>query len=694
MKLLAPSRAASSLTLGMVLLVATTMFAQQLSETKSGDGKTAQTVAEMISRFHISQKPIDDQISTQLFDRYLEQLDGRKLYFTQADIDGLSGYRTQLDDLLKGGDISFAYRAFDIYTARAAERISMAQKFIDAEHDFSLNEELEVDAEKLPWAATEKEVSERWRKQIKYDLLALLLDDTSLSTARERLHKRYHTLSLAAAQTEDSEKLEWFLSALTHCFDPHSSYMSPQSREDFRISMELKLEGIGAALRSEDGYTIVANVVPGGAADKDGRLKKEDKIIGVDKGDGEMVDVVEMKLSKVVRMIRGKGGTIVRLKVKTPDKPDEKDPSKVIKGETNIYELTRQMIELTSSEVKGEIMQSGDRLKGVPSMRIGVINIPSFYRDFRGAQKGLDNFKSTARDVQNVLQDFRDKGGVDVVVIDLRMNGGGALSEAIEVSGLFIDQGPVVQVKEPGDEKETHDDVNPGVVYSGPLVVLCNKLSASASEIFAGVIKDYRRGIIVGDSSTHGKGTVQNVMNVGNKGIPFFAGEDRGALKLTISQFYRVNGDSTQNQGVHSDVVLPSLIDHMDLGEQSLDNALKFDHIPAADYQPLNMVTPQVISSLMQNSQARISKDPEFQKLAHEIDQYLTRKNKKTISLNLDDRRKEKLEDNKYKSKEEKLTSEDPTDGPIFPDTNYNNEVLRIGIDYAQLLHDMKTARN
>lgn len=692
MKLLAPSRAASSLTIGMALLVATTMFAQQLSEKKSGDGKTAQTVAEMIARNHISQKPVDDAVSRQLFDRYLEQLDARKLYFTQADIDSLAGYRNQLDDLLRAGDISFAYRAFDIYAARANERIAMAQKFIDAEHDFTAEEELEVDADKLPWASTEQEIQERWRKQIKYDLLAILLDDVKMEQARERLHKRYHTLGLAASQTEDSEKLEWYLTSLAHCFDPHSSYMSPQTREDFRISMELKLEGIGAALRSEDGYTIVANIVPGGAADKDGRLKKEDKIIGVDKGDGVMVDVVEMKLSKVVRMIRGKGGTVVRLKVRTPDKPDEKDPNKVIKGEVKVYELTRQMIELTTSEVKGEIIQTGDRIQGTPAMKIGVISIPSFYRDFNGAQKGLDNFKSTARDVQAVLQDFRDKGGVDLIVVDLRMNGGGALSEAIEVSGLFIDEGPVVQVKEPGDEKETHDDVIPGVAYAGPLVVLCNKLSASASEIFAGVIKDYRRGIIVGDSSTHGKGTVQNVMSVGRQNIPFFAGEDRGALKLTISQFYRVNGDSTQNRGVQSDIVLPSLIDHMDLGEQSLENALKFDHIPAAEYTPLNLVSPQVISALTQNSQGRIGKNEEFQKLSHEIDQYLARKNKKTISLNLEARRKEKLEDNKYKSKEEKLTSEEPGEGPIFPDTNYNNEVLRIGIDYVQLLHDMKTA--
>jgi carboxyl-terminal processing protease len=303
----------------------------------------------------------------------------------------------------------------------------------------------------------------------------------------------------------------------------------------------------------------------------------------------------------------------------------------------------------------------------------------------------VDNFKSTSRDVFKILKDFQDKGGVDAIVIDLRMNGGGALNEAIEVSGLFIDEGPVVQIKVPGDEPDVQPDPIPDVAYDGPLVVLCNRLSASASEIFAGVIKDYRRGIVVGDTSTHGKGTVQNINPVGTTVAFLPIGEDRGALKLTISQFYRVNGASTQNQGVESDVVLPSLVDHMDFGEKFLDNALKADQIAAAEYHPVNMVTPQFLSSLVQNSQARVAKDAEFQKLAHEIDQWVVRKKKKTISLNLEKRRQERLEDSKSKSKEDKLT-EEPTEGPIFPDSYYNNEVLRIGLDYAQLVHGTKTA--
>src|SRR3990172_1427909 len=340
MKLSAPSRAASTLTAVMVLLVATTMFAQQLSEKKSSAGVTAKLVTEMIARDHISQKTVDDAVSAQLFDRYLEQLDPRKLYFTKADVEGLSGYRTNLDDQLKAGDVSFAFKAFDLYLARVAERIKLAQQLVDDRQDFTADEDLEIEADKLPWAATDAEIAERWRKQIKYDLLALKLEDTSDEKAKERLHQRYHAVATLAPQKEDSEKLELYLSSLAHCFDPHSAYLSPQSREDFSITMNLTLDGIGAALRSEDGYTIVASIVPGGAADKDGRLKKEDKIIAVDKGDGEMVDVVEMQLNKVVRMIRGKRGTQLRLKVKTPDRPDEKDISKIVKGETRIYDLT------------------------------------------------------------------------------------------------------------------------------------------------------------------------------------------------------------------------------------------------------------------------------------------------------------------------------------------------------------------
>lgn len=328
-----------------------------------------------------------------------------------------------------------------------------------------------------------------------------------------------------------------------------------------------------------------------------------------------------------------------------------------------------------------------------------MINIPSFYRDFRGAQNGVEDFKSTARDVLKVLYDFRDAGGVDGIIIDLRTNGGGALSEAIEVSGLFIDEGPVVQVKEQNGKIKSHDDNDAGAAYTGPLVVICNRLSASASEIFAGVIKDYGRGIVVGDTTTHGKGTVQSVMPVSRQLFQFLNPQDRGAVKLTINQFYRVNGDSTQNQGVRSDVVLPSMIDHMDLGESFLDNALAFDKVPPAHFAALGMVTPDMVTRLQQTSKKRISANKDFAELQHDITKYLERKNRKVISLNEEVLRKERDADKKADEVDEKVADpeadgEAPNpDGPVFPDNFYNNEVLSISLDYISLLKYANTAQ-
>jgi carboxyl-terminal processing protease len=693
MRFPATSRAGSTLIAVTLALAASTIFAHEAAEPRPAESRTAILVCKLIEENHISHLRINDEVSVKLFKRYLELLDPRKLYFTQADVDELGQNKAQLGDLMKHGNVDFAYNTFELFLKRVAERKALADTLVDAKHDFTVDEGMIIDAEKLQWAKTDDEIKERWRKQIKYDLLQLKLEDTHDAEARTRVKKRYRLNLETWGQMDDGEKLELYLTALTHCLDPHSSYMSPQTRDEFRISMELRLEGIGAALREEDGYTVVKQIVPGGAAEKDGRLKVGDKIIGVDsKGDGEIVPVVEMKLNKVVRLIRGPRGTKVRLQIKTAEHIDLKNPAKNKKSQVAVYALTRRTIELTQQEVKGQIIQAGDRLKGSPG-RVGILNIPSFYRDFNGASSGEDDFKSTARDVQKVLENFKRQGGIDLLIVDLRGNGGGALSEAIEVSGLFIESGPIVQVKTPGGEKDVHPDTNPSVAYTGPMVVLTNRLSASASEIFAGVIKDYRRGIIVGDNSTHGKGTVQNVMPVGQSGLAgLFSPEDRGALKLTISQFYRVNGDSTQNLGVPSDVVLPNLLDHMDLGESSLENALKFDRVEPADYQPWNRVNPEMVSMLQRRSQARVATDADFQKLNKEIGVFDERKSRKQISLNLETRKKERIQDKLEEKKAEEVTSEETADGPIFASGYYNNEVLRIGLDYVQVLHSMATA--
>lgn len=673
-----PARTATVLTIGLVVIAASTYCAQLFAMPESTDSTTAKLVTEMVTRKHVSRAPIDDNVSSRLVDRYVKSLDPQKLYLLQSDVDAMNEVRSDLDDQLRAGDVQFGYATFDLYLKRMSERMEYVEKLIDMDHDFSIDEEMVLDGDDLPWAKTPEELNERWRKRIKYDLVSMVIDDTPLEEARERLHKRYRNIQQQMSQTEPFEKLETYLSALTHCFDPHSSYMSQQTLEDFQIQMKLQLEGIGAALKSEDGYTVVAQIVPGGAAEKDGRLKVGDKIIGVAQEEGEFVDVVEMKLNKVVRYIRGPKGTIVRLQVKTAES-----------GETKVYKLTRQVIALTSSEVKGEIIDLSERA-AEQKLRVGVINIPSFYRDFQGAARGTENFKSTARDVRKVLGDFHDAGGVDAIVVDLRTNGGGALSEAIEVSGLFIKDGPVVQVKDQNGQVRSHDDDDPHTYYTGPLVVLCNRLSASASEIFAGAIKDYRRGLVVGDTTTHGKGTVQNVMPVSERVFLFGGGEGRGALKLTINQFYRVNGDSTQSRGVQSDVVLPSLIDHMDLGEASLDNALAFDQIPAAPYTPLKMIDRTVISQLQDRSQQRVQADEEFNKLQEDIAEYLERKNRKSITLNQAKLAAERKKDDEDKDEDE--DADQDADGPIFPDGYYNNEVLNITADYVQLFKQMRTA--
>ncbi len=680
-----------------VCLIVTTIAAQQFNGNAGGDSKTARLVCKMIERYHIGQSQVNDEISSRLFDRFIKDLDPNKLYFIESDIKKLNVLRKTLDDKLKNGDVQFAQDVFAMYLNAMVKQTAYAQKLIDQKHDFTVDEEMTTDADDLPWAKTQDELNERWRKRVKYELLDLKLEEEDLEKAHEKLHRRYRTISSNLRLTDKHEITEMYLTALARCFDPHSSYMSPRTLEDFQINMRLSLDGIGAQLRYDDGYTVVAEIVPGGAADSDGRLEPGDKIVAVGQETGDFVDIVEMKLKDVVQLIRGKRGTTVRLKVKKADSDEQET-----------YAMVRQKIELKQSEVKGEIINGSNadsKQRIGRDVKIGVIKIPSFYRDFEGAQRGAKDFKSTEKDVRKVLADFESQGGVDAVVIDLRNNGGGALSEAIGVSGLFIKKGPVVQVKELDGTIRSHQDDNPDLVYEGPLVVICNRLSASASEIFAGVIKDYHRGIIVGDTTTHGKGTVQNVMPVSDPSIRlrlFRTQADLGALKLTIQQFYRVNGDSTQNRGVRSDVVLPSRIDHMDLGESFLDNALAFDRIPdAANVYNVAMTSGPVINRLKQESEKRIAANEDFKKVQKQIDRYVKRKNRKSVSLNekvLGAQRKleedelealfpEQARKNKDKDKKKKEEKE------IFPKGYYNDEILHITADYAALLKQAKVVQ-
>ncbi|MEZ6068249.1 MAG: S41 family peptidase [Planctomycetaceae bacterium] len=569
-----PSRPVQALLAFIAIVAISVACAQRLSSAEPVDRTTAKLLAQMVHEFHINRPAIDDNASAKLLETYLKDLDPLHLYFLQSDVDGFAAHRTTLDDEIKRGEVQFGYQVYDLYRQRVLEMCDVADKLIDREYDFSGQDAKPTDYSKLAWAKSREELLARWEKMVKLEMLVSKIDEEDMVKLRDDLHKRYRNVRRIVDGRSNLEILEIYLSSFTKTFDPHSSYMSPRSWEDFEIDLKLSLDGIGASLQSDDGYVIVHQIVPKGAAAKDGRLKAGDKITGVGQIDAktgkrsEVVDTYEMKLTEVVRMIRGERGTQVVLRVQ----PDGQT-------ETKLYDITREKIELTAMECKGEVIDVSERT-GRPG-KIGIISLPSFYRDFAGAQGGQDGFKSAAADMAVYLNQFRQQG-VDAVVVDMRHNTGGALSEAIEITGHFIDHGPVVQVRqsEVSGAKVLEDEL-PGTLWNGPLVLVCDRMSASASEIFAGAIKDYERGIVIGDTTTHGKGTVQNLMDVAPSNMfRLFGGDDRGKLKLTIQQFYRVNGDSTQNRGVRSDIVLPSLLDHAETGESFLDNAAPVPHHP------------------------------------------------------------------------------------------------------------------
>ncbi len=666
-------------------LAVTTICVKQLSSAEELDRETAELVSQMVPRFHLNGGELNDEVGVKTLNGFIDRLDGNKLYFLQGDIAQFNQHATTVDDDLRAGTIDFAYDVFDTYQARIARQIEVAQRWIDAEHDFTVDETMIIKADELDWCATDEELDERWRKLIKYELAIAALDEEDPAETRERLHRRYRNLSRRINEMNRADVLEAFLTAMTMTFDPHSTYMSPSSWENFEIQLNLHLEGIGAQLRSDDGYTVVDAIVPGGAADKDGRLRVGDTITGVGQATGEIQDIYEWRLDDVVGQIRGEKGTVVRLRVR----PESG-------GEVQIVDITREVIELTEQAVKGEIIDTMDRVGRTG--RIGIVRVPSFYRDFAAAMTG-NSFASATRDVQRVLQQFEQQGGVDAVVIDLRDNGGGALTEAVELSGLFIDRGPVVQVRQSSGRVQSLDDEIPGAAFTRPIVVVCNRLSASASEIFAGVIKDYHRGIIIGDTTTHGKGTVQNLLDVApGQLFQIFGQEDLGKLKLTIQQFYRVNGDSTQNRGVPSDVVLPSEIDHLDLGESFLDNALPFHRIAAARFSPGAFVTEQIIAQLQQLSESRVSENEDFQEVEQAIASGTERRSRIEVSLNLDVLRAEREADEAaHPDADERETDgipdePDPT-APVFAQDYYNDEILNVTLDYLQLLEIEATAQ-
>jgi carboxyl-terminal processing protease len=639
------------------------------------DRMVVQMVTEYLRRAHLMQPKIDDDLSKRLFSSFFKNLDPMKLYFMKSDVEDFRSYETELDDMLIQGDMSFAYKGYERYMQRLTQRQKLIEELVNAKHDFTVKEYLDVDYDKMDFASTEDELRDRWRKRIKFELLQQRLGTKPEpeDKAKEKILARYKTLLRLRKQMDNFDLMEQYLSDLTTSVDPHSSYMSPNTLDDFDISMRLNLEGIGALLRQENGQTIIAEIVPGGAAAADGRLKPNDKITAVAQGDGKYVDIADMKLREVVKLIRGPRGTKVQLKV-TPTG----------KIESLVYDLTRQKIELKDQAARYEIIEDGKKADGTP-YRIGVLDLPSFYSDMGRA--GTGDGRSATDDVRRLLKEMKAKG-IDGLVLDLRRNGGGSLTEACSLTGLFIDRGPIVQVKGSNGKVSRKDDPDRGIVYGGPMMVLVSKLSASASEILAGALQDYDRALIVGDSTTHGKGTVQAVIDLGNQ-LRDDNPPKLGALKLTIQQFYRVNGDSTQNRGVASDVVLPSLTEHLGIAEKELDHALPFDRVPAVSHEDMHLVNENLKATLRIKSAERIKESKDFAKLQKEIDLLKARKERKKVPLNEQELKEQfsKEDADKADQKGDDLLPPDPpADGkPYKFARNFaNNEVLAVMTDYLR----------
>jgi carboxyl-terminal processing protease len=630
-------------------------------------------VTKELSREHLTQHPLDDEISKRWMKMYFKSLDPWKLYFLQSDLDEFARYETQLDDMAQNKDIQVAYAIFKRYLQRVDERVATVDELLKDPIDFTANEEYNVDVENLKYAKTVEEIKNTWRMRLKYDFLLLKSGKDKLegADAVAKIKRRYNSFANRMHQTDENELLETYLTALTTSYDPHTTYMSPDSYTNFMIQMRLKLSGIGASLRFDDGYTIVQEIISGGAADKDHRLKPKDRVIGVGQGtSGEIDDVMDMKLNDVVKRIRGNPGTVVRLQV-LPDG----------KNEPQVYAITRAEIELKDSEARSVIFDQGKKPDGTP-YKIGFIDLPSFYMDMDAVNHGDPDFKSTTRDVERLLNEFKTQK-VDGVVLDLRKNGGGSLTEAINMVGLFIDSGPVVQVKDIHGEVNVYDDNHRGMAWNGPLVVLVSKFSASASEIFAGAIQDYQRGLILGDKKTHGKGTVQSLLNLSSK----MFGEAPnapvlGALKITMQQFYRADGDSTQNRGVVSDLELPSLSSHYDMDESTLPYALKFDAVPAKTHAKMGFVSPAVVQKLAELSASRRAQSNEFAKLDKRITRYEEQQKKKRIDLNEEHFLGERAEINAQEEEEKDLEELGSTHKEVVKKDFYIDEVLAITADY------------
>jgi carboxyl-terminal processing protease len=658
---------ASSLMIGAFTLVAADIDGPQ-----PRDKEVTKQVAKMLESEHLLRRRVDDDTATRGLKLFLENLDPLKVYFVQTDVQYFHRSAPELASAIRDrGDTQFAYEVFERLMVRVNQRLKLVNQLLDEEFDFTQDEVLNLDAKKMTYAKTDEEIRDRWRKRLKYDLLDLKADKLTADEAKKKLIRRYTSFRNRMDQTSSDDLLEIYLSSITSSYDPHTTYMSPSTLENFEIMMSLNLEGIGARLTQEDGYTVVKEVLAGGAAAKQGELKAEDRIVSVAEGvNGEVIDIVDMRLNDVVKKIRGKPDTIVRLGVKSGSG-----------AETRTIEISRSKVPLSESEARGKVF---DVEHNGAMLKLGVINLPSFYMDMDAARRNVPGYKSTTRDVRRIITEFR-RQGVNALVVDLRRNGGGSLTEAVDLTGLFVADGPIVQVRDLNGGQDVLEDSDPSIVWSGPLVVVTSKFSASASEILAGAIQDYRRGLIVGDPSTHGKGTVQSLQDIGRRAFRsrLFGGPKLGALKITMQQFYRPNGESTQQRGVLSDVIIPSLSAHRAMGEADLENAVPYAKVEPVPYRRYNMVSDAVVKYVRDKSTLRIDQSEKFTVLSHAIDAFKTRKERKSVSLNEVEFFKERDE---IGQDEDKLAEELASDSNEIERDFFMDEVFKITLDYVDAL--------
>ena len=587
----------------------------------------AKQASLLFEKRHYKPTALDDAMSAKIFDAYFKTLDGEKLFFLQSDIDQFTPIRTRLDDAIRNENLTLPFVIYSAYQQRFAERIAYAREVLKGKLDFSVDERFQLDREKAAWPKTEDEIRDLWRKRVKNDWLRLKLAGKEEKAIRDMLDKRYENYVTRVGKADSEDVFTYFMNAYATSIDPHTNYLGPRAAENFDIAMRLSLEGIGAQLQTRDEYTVIREVMTGSPAALSGKLKVGDRIVGVAQGEAAFTEVLGWRIDDVVALIRGAKDTTVKLDILPADAgPD---------GKHTTVSLVRKKISMEEQAAKKSIMEVND---GAVKRRVGIISLPTFYLDFEARHRGDKDYRSATRDVTRILGEFK-KAKVDNVLIDLRNNGGGSLIEAVELTGLFIDKGPVVMQRSADGSVGTESDVNPGLAWNGPGGVLINRGSASASEIFAAALQDYGRGIIIGEPS-FGKGTVQSLVNFDRIAAP---GEKPkyGELKMTVAQFFRINGGTTQLRGVSPDVKLPVLADIENFGESSYDNALPWVAIKPESFVPAGDLK-ELIAPLQKRHEARIAKDKDFQYLEEDLAEIRKLRKENSVSLNETVRRKER----------------------------------------------------